>query len=141
MTHDNEKLASPTLIVDEVEKIIQDTEPPQLSDRGDKIWTRRMAVALADLFNARLALSALDRTTLPPTEEGKTPTHRHVKRGTTYQVLGPATLQTGNGHLVDMHPMTVYRGEDGALWVRATDEFNDGRFEALASIQPEHGGD
>ncbi|TPM37017.1 hypothetical protein [Mesorhizobium sp. B2-3-2] len=65
-----EKPASPTqaVTVNEVEKIILDTEPPDLSDRGDKIWTRRMACLLADLFNARL--SALDRTTLPPVTPG-----------------------------------------------------------------------
>lgn len=39
---------------DEVEEIILSTEPPGLSDRDDQIWTRRMAVALADLFNSRL---------------------------------------------------------------------------------------
>lgn len=35
------------LTVDEVERIIIDTEPPSHSDHGDKVWTRRMAVALA----------------------------------------------------------------------------------------------
>ena len=41
---------------DEVEKIILETEPPMLSDRGDKIWTRRMATGLSDLFNRRLGI-------------------------------------------------------------------------------------
>jgi hypothetical protein len=52
-------LASPApaggeaLTVDEVEQIILSTEPAELSDRGDRIWTRRMAVALqARLFAA-----------------------------------------------------------------------------------------
>lgn len=43
------------LTYDEVEEIILRTEPPGMSDRDDQIWTRRMAVALADLFNKRLA--------------------------------------------------------------------------------------
>ena len=63
--------------------------------------------------------------------EGWQPTHKHVKRGSTYRVVAEGRLQTGNGHLVDMHPMTIYQGEDGAYWVRAAHEFHDGRFEAL----------
>jgi hypothetical protein len=43
------------LTYDEVEKVIKATECAELSDRGDQIWTRRQAVALADLFNARLS--------------------------------------------------------------------------------------
>lgn len=53
------KGAVEALTYDEVEAIILKTETPDLSDRGDKIWTRRMAVALANLFNARLAALAL----------------------------------------------------------------------------------
>jgi len=44
-----------SLSYDEVEQVILQTEPPGMSDRDDQIWTRRMAVALADLFNERLA--------------------------------------------------------------------------------------
>ena len=40
------------LTVDEVERIIIDTEPPSQSDHGDKVWTRRMAVALVDRLAA-----------------------------------------------------------------------------------------
>lgn len=47
------------LTYDDVEEIIEKTEPPYLSDKGDRIWTRRMAVALADIFNSRI-LSALE---------------------------------------------------------------------------------
>jgi hypothetical protein len=47
------------LTVDEVEEIVLKTEPTTLSDRGDKIWTRRMAVALFEALNDRLrALSS-----------------------------------------------------------------------------------
>lgn len=49
------KKAAKTMTVDDVERIILDTEPRQLSDRGDKIWTRRMAVALAERFNSMLS--------------------------------------------------------------------------------------
>ena len=40
------------LSVDDVERIILETEPSQLSDRSDKIWTRRMATALAARLSA-----------------------------------------------------------------------------------------
>lgn len=43
------------LTYNEVEQIIVQTECLELSDRGDAIWTRRMACALADTFNARLS--------------------------------------------------------------------------------------
>lgn len=48
-----------TITYDEAEQIILATEPAAMSDKGDKIWTRRMAVALADVFNARLSSAAL----------------------------------------------------------------------------------
>lgn len=48
------------LTVDEVEEIILKTEPATMSDKGDKIWTRRMAVALSEVFNDRIR--ALSRT-------------------------------------------------------------------------------
>ena len=64
--------------------------------------------------------------------EGWRPTHRHVKRGTTYRVIGPATLQAGVPPW-DGEPMVVYKDERGIGWVRPEAEFNDGRFEALAA--------
>lgn len=53
---------------------------------------------------------------------------RHKKRGTQYEVVGVAELQTATD-LVDGSEMMVYRGTDGRLWVRPVDEFEDGRFE------------
>ena len=43
------------ITVDELEQIILQTEVPELSDTGDRIWTRRMAVAMAQLFEERLS--------------------------------------------------------------------------------------
>lgn len=57
---------------------------------------------------------------------------RHKKRGTLYDVLGEAELQTSTD-LVDGSEMIVYRGDDGRLWVRPIDEFEDGRFEDVPS--------
>jgi len=56
---------------------------------------------------------------------------RHKKRGTTYDVIATGRLQV-DGDL-DMEKVTVYRGEDGQVWVRPEYEFYDGRFEILAT--------
>lgn len=55
---------------------------------------------------------------------------RHVKRGTVYDVVGQAWLQTDKP-LTDMEPMVVYRAVDGTLWVRPESEFTPDRFELL----------
>jgi hypothetical protein len=57
---------------------------------------------------------------------------RHLKRGTTYEVVGIAKLQTAQTlGVADETPMVVYKNEaNGKLSVRALDEFCDGRFEA-----------
>ncbi|MFG1331229.1 hypothetical protein V5F41_08230 [Xanthobacter autotrophicus] len=76
------------------------------------------------------------------------PTHRHVKSGRLERVIGEAEAQVSTGlHIVDIDAhgvceawsrqvadgdrLTVYEGADGKLWVRFSDEFNDGRFVAL----------
>jgi len=51
--------------------------------------------------------------------------YRHVKRGGLYHVIGDGTAQ---GPIPDMEPVTIYRSEDGRIWVRGTAEFTDGRF-------------
>lgn len=58
--------------------------------------------------------------------------YRHVKRGTVYEVVGEAELQTATGALVDGSALVVYRGDDGKLWAREEGEFHDGRFAALS---------
>jgi hypothetical protein len=64
---------------------------------------------------------------------------RHKKRGSTYIEIGRGKLQSNDPTgLGDMQPMVVYRSEaDGSLWVRPEDEFDDGRFEALAVTRPQ----
>ena len=60
---------------------------------------------------------------------------RHKKRGTTYAVIGTATVQASGAPIAEAELVVVYRAEsDGALWVRRQSEFHDGRFELL---QPE----
>ena len=59
-----------------------------------------------------------------------TPTHKHVKRGTNYKVLGEGQVQTET-LLFDTDKVIIYVGEDGKLWAREPEEFNDGRFEEI----------
>ena len=56
-------------------------------------------------------------------------TARHIKRVTSYDILGEAHIQTEEP-LEDMSRVVVYRcRETGHLWVRRHEEFFDGRFE------------
>lgn len=56
---------------------------------------------------------------------------KHVKRGTSYRVLGVGKIQTETP-LRDHAEIMIYQGEtDGLLWVRSLEEFWDGRFEPL----------
>lgn len=72
------------------------------------------------------------------------PTHRHIKRGSDYVVVGVGKMQAEHwaqidpnwvdGPLVsvDMREVMVYRDvNDGSLWVRPIEEFQDGRFEVI----------
>lgn len=52
---------------------------------------------------------------------------RHKKRGTTYIEIGRGLMQD-HGTDLDDEPVVIYRGEDGRLWVRTVDQFEDGRF-------------
>ncbi|MFG1246748.1 hypothetical protein [Xanthobacter flavus] len=93
--------------------------------------TEAAAKAAAQADYERLSLSAL----------GPSPTHRHVKRGSEYRVIGEAEAQVSTGdyrpdwtierRIADGDRLTVYQGADGKLWARFSDEFNDGRFVAI----------
>lgn len=78
-----------------------------------------------------------------PNRSGTVPERvRHLKTGGEYEVLGEAEVQLskptqGVFSVAACRPvregerLTVYRGKDGQLWGRFTDEFRDGRFETI----------
>lgn len=58
------------------------------------------------------------------------PTHRHLKRESTYRVEGQASLQTSIP-CEEAAVLVIYRDESGRLFARPHDEFHDGRFEVI----------
>ena len=82
-----------------------------------------------------------------PAPVGVTPTHRHKKRGTDYALIGYGKMQAedwfertpphGDPASIDMSEVAIYQSvDDGSLWVRPREDFEDGRFEDLASHEP-----
>lgn len=59
---------------------------------------------------------------------------RHKVRGTIYTEIGRAELQMSRD-LVEGATLVIYRGEDGKLWARQEDEFEDGRFVAIETAK------
>jgi hypothetical protein len=89
---------------------------------GRPYWMRYLNTA-----TALYAVFSRERPFAPP--------HRHLKRGTTYEVIvADARLQQASQFgPVEGDAITIYRGDDGRVWARAQSEFEDGRFEPLIS--------
>jgi hypothetical protein len=112
------------------------------SDNGDGC-----ICSAAELHNRKQ--SAALRQSSPP--DGQTATHRHKKRGSEYVLIGFGTMQAEEwfyatndsiepelGPSVDMAEVAIYRSvEQGSLWVRPREEFEDGRFEAIPTPSSE----
>lgn len=63
--------------------------------------------------------------------------YHHIRRGSTYTVIGGANLQTARP-ASDGVRLTIYRDDaTGELWARPTREFHDGRFEEIGPIPDE----
>lgn len=89
---------------------------------------------------ARAAIRAAHR--VQPKQDAPSPTHRHKKRGTEYVLIGIGKMQAEHwmtsgyppaNEYVDMREVAIYRSvDDGSLWVRPREEFEDGRFEEIS---------
>lgn len=68
---------------------------------------------------------------------------RHKKRGSVYEEIGRAEVQiaTLGTILREGDKLVVYRGENGKLWARPEDEFEDGRFEEINDATNDAGRD
>lgn len=102
---------------------------------GDVGWWQdyiRAALGRAhDFYQSQVTARA---STAPDAEP--VATYRHVKRGTTYAVIGEAELQCASHDPSEGDELVIYRGQDGKLWARMRDEFHDGRFERIEDTHP-----
>lgn len=94
---------------------------PDVSPAG----LRKMAEIAAPNNGAvfRAAADEIERLAAQPVAQAPAP-FIHKKTGGKYQFVGNARLQSANA-LNDMAYLVVYRGEDGKLWARASDEFTE----------------
>jgi hypothetical protein len=84
---------------------------------------RRLLAYIAAVLNA----VAERRLVEAPTTER----YQHIKRGTTYAVIGRGKLQT-DAPLSDYAELVAYRCEEtGDIWFRPVSEFTPDRFRAL----------
>jgi hypothetical protein len=71
--------------------------------------------------------------------EGWRPTHRHIKSGRDFKMIGLAMLETARP-VDEATALIIYRDKHGDLWARPRLEFGDGRFVALPPAPTDGGG-
>ncbi|GGF56912.1 hypothetical protein GCM10007301_15770 [Azorhizobium oxalatiphilum] len=92
------------------------------------------ADAAAEITMLRARLQAQETPLPANTGAAWEPTHRHMKRGSSYRVLHEdVTLQSSAGAITEGARLVIYEGVDGQAWAREETEFHDGRFETLAT--------
>ena len=79
---------------------------------------------------ARAALAVVEK------RRGWRPTHRYIKTGSEYRLIGRAYIQT-EVPLIDYALAVIYRGADGRLWARRAVEFDE-RFKPLPAPPKEN---
>ena len=73
-------------------------------------------------------------TRLRTREGAPLPRWRHIKRRTEYIEIGRGKAQVA-GRILDDEGVVIYRGDDGSLWVRPIEEFEDGRFAKIEATE------
>lgn len=60
------------------------------------------------------------------------PSHKHIERGSTYEVIATGLLQNATNHTFkEGDALVAYKDEGGIAWFRHEPEFKDGRFSKL----------
>ena len=87
------------------------------------------------------AFAGLLLGTLPVVELRTEPLARvtHLGRGTSYDVIQREAILQTTRPLADGDRVVIYRGDDGSLWPRRQEDFDDGRFRPLDATGPEGG--
>ncbi|WP_312782056.1 hypothetical protein [Brevundimonas sp.] len=122
---------------DGTEWVDEDPRRCGIPEHFENVRPLTLQVAKDEMLSAWEVRSELEAALRAPSREpeGGARRFRHWARGTIYTEVGEARLQqSGQFGPCEGDAITVYRGEDGQLWARASSEFHDGRFEELPTL-------